>query len=72
MKRKPTKELTQGPISLKWTEGTKIDQMDLVDQIGPNRNSLIFKENKLFLTNFGENVIHCITVQNNYLFPSIV
>ena len=53
-------------------QGTKWTELDLVDQIGPNRNSLIFKEKKLFLTNFGENVIHCITVQNNYLFPSIV
>ena len=33
-----------------------------VDLIGPNRNSLIFRENKLSSINFREKIIHYITV----------
>ena len=48
----------------------KVDWVDLigsnatkVDIIGPNSNCLIFRENKLFSTNFREQIIHTITKQ---------
>ena len=42
-----------------------------MNPIGPKRNCLIFRENKLSLKKFREKIIHYITIKNNYLFPHI-
>jgi len=48
-----------------------------VDLIGPNKNCLIFRENKLSSKFFREKrniyiYIYYITIQNNYLFSHII
>ena len=63
----------RGPKLTKWTKVDLIGSNGTeVELIGPNRNSLFFRENKLSSTNFRKKNIHYITIQNNYLFPRIV
>ena len=49
-----------GPMWTEWDQcglsGTEIDL------IGPNKNCLIFRENKLSSTNFREQIIYYITI----------